>query len=202
MRKQTHAKSESLFNSILRAGVFWTLQPAFIAISLYLAHTGASIDAHTLFIAGAFCFITLLEVVIPARSSWRKNIGENAALLGFVFVAAVSYVAVETLYEASLFRWMENFSQAWQLDPSPPTPLHTHAGENRASHFCGAFFVSGVDTEYSQAVWANSIGEHLAHTRTECRLRTAGGRFLQEGTRIGPQSKSNRASRNRRRGGA
>lgn len=119
MRKQTHAKSEPLLNSILRIGVFWTLQPAFIAISLYLAHTGASIDAHTLFIAAAFCFITLLEVVIPARSSWRKNIGENVALLGFVFVAAIAYVAVETLYEASLFRWMEIFSQAWQLDVWP-----------------------------------------------------------------------------------
>ena len=99
----------------LRQSVYWALQPVLIGISLYLAHTRASLDSHTLFIIVAFCLIILLELLIPARPEWRKSVRENLALFGFVFVAATAYVAIEMLYEVSVFKWMADLSTAWQL---------------------------------------------------------------------------------------
>jgi len=119
MKTQPSTTSASPLKRILRTGVYWVLQPTFIIVSLYLAHTYASTDAHTLFIVVAFCLITLLEIVIPARPEWKKNAGENMALLGFVVVAGAAYAAIEILYEASLFGWMAHLSQAWQLDIWP-----------------------------------------------------------------------------------
>ncbi|WP_218352744.1 sterol desaturase family protein [Alteromonas lipotrueiana] len=103
----------------LRQSVYWALQPVLIGISLYSAHTRASLDSHTLFIIVAFCLITLLEVLIPARPEWRKSVRENLALFGFVFVAATAYVAIEMLYEMSIFKWMADLSTAWQLEIWP-----------------------------------------------------------------------------------
>lgn len=100
----------------LRQSVYWALQPVLIGISLYLAHTRASLDSHPLFIIVAFCLITLLEVLIPARPEWRKSVRENLALFGFVFVAATAYVAIEMLYEVSVFKWMASLNTAWQLE--------------------------------------------------------------------------------------
>ena len=39
---------------LLRQTVFWGLQPLLIAVSLYLAHTKASLDTHTFFVLLAF----------------------------------------------------------------------------------------------------------------------------------------------------
>ncbi len=99
--------------------VYWALQPLFIVISLYLVHTKASAEAHTLFVILAFCLITALEILIPARPEWRKGIKENIALFGFVFVGVSAYVAIEILYEASLFEWMTSLSNTWGLDIWP-----------------------------------------------------------------------------------
>ncbi len=103
----------------LRQSVYWALQPVLIGISLYLAHSRASLDSHTLFIIVAFCLIILLELLIPARPEWRKSVRENLALFGFVFVAATAYVAIEMLYEMSIFKWMADLSTAWQLEIWP-----------------------------------------------------------------------------------
>ena len=119
MSKQSNVDITSLMENTLRFAVYWMLQPTFIAISLYLAHTKASIDAHTLFIVVAFCLLTLFENIIPARKDWRKSFRENVALFGFVFVAGAAYAAVEALYEASLFQWMTSISETWQLDIWP-----------------------------------------------------------------------------------
>lgn len=106
-------------NQLFRQTVYWVLQPVLIAISLYLAHAKASIDTHTLFLAVAFCLITILEYLIPARPEWRKGVAESIALFGFVLIAGIAYVAVEALYEASLFEWMANLNNAWSLDIWP-----------------------------------------------------------------------------------
>ena len=74
MSKQSNVDITSLMENTLRFVVYWMLQPTFIAISLYLAHTKASIDAHTLFIVVAFCLLTLFENIIPARKDWRKSL--------------------------------------------------------------------------------------------------------------------------------
>lgn len=103
----------------MRQIVYWSLQPILIAASLYLAHTNASLDAHILFITAAFCIITLFEIAIPARPDWRKSAGETAALLVFVFLAGTAYAMIETLYEASLFKWMASINEAWHLDIWP-----------------------------------------------------------------------------------
>ncbi|AXT40060.1 sterol desaturase family protein [Alteromonas sp. BL110] len=114
---------ETSFSALLIHGtrqiVYWALQPILIAASLYLAHTNASLDTHILFITAAFCIITLFEITIPARPEWRKSAGETAALLVFVFLAGAAYALIETLYEASLFKWMAGLSEAWRLDIWP-----------------------------------------------------------------------------------
>lgn len=104
---------------LLRHMVYWGLQPAFIAISLYLAHQQVSVDSHTLFILMAFCLVTVLEVLIPARPEWRKSMRETMALFGFVCVAMTAYVAIEFVYEMSLFKWLAGLNAAWQLDIWP-----------------------------------------------------------------------------------
>lgn len=104
---------------VFRQSVYWALQPLVIAISLYLAHTKASLDTHALFFVSAFALITVLEAMIPARPEWRKRVSEHFALFGFVLVATVAYVVVETLYEASLFEWMSSLKNAWSLDIWP-----------------------------------------------------------------------------------
>ncbi|GEA09777.1 sterol desaturase family protein [Alteromonas sp. KUL49] len=112
----TYHNALGTFEWLLREIIYWALQPGLIAMSLYLAHTNASLDTHSLFILLAFCTITLLEVLLPGRSEWRKNAGESIKLLGFVLVAGSAYVAVETLYAVSLFQWLTDLSHAWQLD--------------------------------------------------------------------------------------
>ncbi|WP_269520580.1 hypothetical protein [Alteromonas sp. BMJM2] len=82
MSKQSNVDITSLMENTLRFAVYWMLQPTLIAISLYLADTKASIDAHTLFIVVAFCLLTLFENIIPARKDWRKSFRENVALFG------------------------------------------------------------------------------------------------------------------------
>ena len=115
----TNSNAFALVKRLFCQTVYWALQPILIAISLYLAHTKASVDTHTLFVALAFCLITGLEILIPARPEWRKGISESIALFGFVIVAGAAYVAIELLYEASLFEWMTSLNRAWQLDIWP-----------------------------------------------------------------------------------
>lgn len=104
---------------LIRQTIYWALQPLLILMSLYLAHTKASVDTHTIFVLFAFCAITVLEILFPARPEWRKSTSENAALFGFVFVAGIAYVAIEILYEVSLFEWMTSLRNNWQLDIWP-----------------------------------------------------------------------------------
>lgn len=114
---------ETRFSTFLTHGmrqiVYWSLQPFLIVASLYLAHINASLDTHILFVTVAFCIITLFEITIPARPEWRKSAGETAALLVFVILAGAAYAMIETLYEASLFKWMASLSEAWQLNILP-----------------------------------------------------------------------------------
>lgn len=114
---------ETRFSTFLTHGmrqiVYWSLQPILIAASLYLAHTNASLDTHILFITAAFCIITLFEITIPARPEWQKSSDETVALSVFVILAGAAYALIETLYEASLFKWMASLSEAWQLDIWP-----------------------------------------------------------------------------------
>jgi sterol desaturase/sphingolipid hydroxylase (fatty acid hydroxylase superfamily) len=104
---------------LVRRITYWALQPVLVAIALYLADAGASLDVHFLFVVLAFCFITLLEALIPARREWRKSLRELLALLGFVFVSSVAYALIETLYEFSLFQWMTSLSQTLQVNIWP-----------------------------------------------------------------------------------
>lgn len=115
----TNKKVFASIERLLRQTVYWVMQPLLIVISLYLAHTDASIGTHTVFIVAAFCIITALEILFPARREWRKGVIENTALFGFVFVATVAYVAIETFYEVSLFAWMNSLSSILHLDMWP-----------------------------------------------------------------------------------
>lgn len=105
--------------ALLRQSVYWALQPILIAVSFYLAHTKASIENHALFVVTALCVITVLELIVPARPEWKKNVRENIVLFGFVFVALIASGAIEALYEVSLFKWMSSLNTMLQLDIWP-----------------------------------------------------------------------------------
>lgn len=115
----THLTVLAAMQRLFRQTIYWALQPVLIVLSLYLAYVYASVNTHTQFVILALGVITVLETCVPARPEWRKSVKENLALLGFVCLAGVAYIGIETLYEMSLFSWMTDLSRQWNLGVWP-----------------------------------------------------------------------------------